>query len=72
MHSGIVNVYQLLCCAHNVPEQHWGTADLFLFYSLLAFSVFFFVFVIPTALFLLLGASLVCVNTLKSTSDLVL
>ena len=35
-HSGIVNIYQLLCDAHTVPEQHRITAALFLLYSLLS------------------------------------
>ena len=52
MHSDIVNRYQLLYEAHTVPEQHRGTAALFLFYSLLSFPVFSFsVFVILTVLF---------------------
>ena len=31
MHSGIVNVYQLLCDAHTVLEPHRGTAAFFFF-----------------------------------------
>ena len=54
MHSDIVNGYQLLLCdAHTVPEQHRGTAELFLFCSLLSFSAFsFYMFVILVVLFL--------------------
>ena len=71
MHNGIVNRYQLLCGAHTVLEPHRGTAAFFLFYSLSSFSTFsFYVFVTLTVLFL--GASLVCVNNLKRTADLVL
>ena len=71
MHGGIVNGYQLLYDAHIVLEHHRGTAAFFLFYSLLSFSTFsFYVFVPLTVLFL--GASLVCVNDLKRTADLVL
>ena len=59
MHSGFVNGHQLLCDAHTVPEQHRGTAALFLFYSLLSFSAFpFCLFVtMMTVLFHFLGAS---------------
>ena len=65
MHSGIVNVYQLLCDAHTVLEPHRVTAALFLFYSLSSFSTFcLYVLVTLTVLFLFLGASLVCVNNL--------
>ena len=39
--NGIENGYQLLCDAHTMPEQHWGTAALFLFYSLLSFFTIF-------------------------------
>ena len=53
----------ILCLNH--------TGELKLFYSLLSFSTFsFYVFVTLTVLFL--GASLVCVNNLKRTADLVL
>jgi len=71
MHSVIINGYQLLCDAHAVLEPNRGTAALFLFYSLLSFSTFsFYMFV--TLTFFFLGASLVCVNYLKRTADLVL
>ena len=69
----IVNGYQLLCDADTVLEQHRGTVTLFLFYSLSSFSIFaFYVFATLTVLFLFLGASIVCVNNLKGTADLVL
>ena len=58
MHSGIVNGYPLLCDAHIVLEPHRGTA---------AFHAFTL-----TVLFLFLGASMVCVNKLKRTEDLIL
>jgi len=47
MHSGIVNGYQLLCDAHTLLEPHRGTADLFLFYSLLSFPLFLFMCLTP-------------------------
>ena len=62
MHSGtstvIVNGYQLLWDANTVLKPHRGTAA-------------FHVFVTLTVLFLFLGASIVCVNNLKRTADLV-
>ena len=65
MHSGIVNGHKLLCGAHAVSKQHRGTAALFLFYWLSSFSnVSFYVFVTLTVLFLFLGASIVCVDTI--------
>ena len=55
------------CCAWTT----WGNCSFFLFYSLSSFSTFsFYVFVTLVVLFL--GASLVCVNNLKRTADLVL
>ena len=57
----IVNGYQLMCDANSIPEQHRGTAALFLVYSLSSFSSFsFYMFVTLTVLFLFLGASIHC------------
>ena len=73
MQNGIVNMYQLLCDAYIVPEQHSGTADLFLFYLPSCFSPFSFCVVATLSfLFLFFGASIVCVNKLKRAADLVL
>ena len=73
MHSGFANTLQLLCDAHTVPEQHRGTAALFLFHSLLSFSAFSFLCVILRVVFIFLGASIVCVyNNLGRAVDLVL
>ena len=47
----IINGHHLLCDAHILMEQHRGTTDVFLFYSLSSFSAFSFcVFVILTVL----------------------
>ena len=74
MHStGIfVNGYQLLCEAHHtVTEQH-RTAILFIFYSLLWHPFPFFVFLSFWQSFSFLGISIVNVNNLKRTVDLVM
>ena len=73
MQSATVNGYQPLYDPQTVSKQHRGTAALFLFYSLSYFSSFsFYMFVTLTVLFLFLGASIVCVNNIKRTADLVL
>jgi len=69
MHSGIVNGYQLMCDAHTVLEPHRGTAVFFSFTHYRPIPLFLFTL---TVLFLFFGASLVCVNNLKGTADLVL
>ena len=63
------------CCAMLILcLNHIGELQLFfLFYSLSSFSTFsVYMFVTLTVLFLVLGASIVCVNNLKRTADLVL
>ena len=69
MHRCIINGYQLLCDDHTVLKPHQGTAAFFFFYSRSSFSTFY-LFVTLTIVFM--GASLVCVNDLKRTADLVL
>ena len=75
MHSGIVNrVSELLCDAHTVLETH---RELQFFFSILLAIVlfqFFFLCICHSwqSLFLFLGASIVWVNNLKRTADLVL
>jgi len=75
MHSGIVNWYryQLLCDARTVLEPHRGTAAFFFFTHYRPFPLFLFICLsLLTVPFLFLGASIVCVNNLKRTADLVL
>ena len=68
IHSGIVNGRQLLCNAHSVIKPHRGTAALFLFYSLLFFSTFSFdVLSLLTVLFLFLGASSLCKQSIEDS-----
>ena len=71
MHGGIVNGYQLLCDAHTILEPHRGTAAFFYFARYRPFNFSFYVFLTLTVVFLFLGASIVCVNNLKMTTDLV-
>ena len=71
MHSGNVNGYQLLCNAHTVLELHLRELQLFSFLlSIVLFHFFFLCVYHSDSPFL--GASLVCVNNLKRTADLVL
>ena len=72
MHSGIVNGHQLLCYAHTVPEQNRGTASIFLFCSLSSSWFFCLCACHSGSPILFLGASIVCVNKLKRTADLIL
>jgi len=64
------------CCmidTHSVPEQHNGTAAIFLYYSISSFPAFSFcVFVILTVLFLFFGASILHFGNLMRVADLVL
>ena len=60
MHSGIVNGCQLLFDAHTLPEQHTGTAALFLFHSLSSFLAVSFCVSFCDILFLFLDASIYC------------
>ena len=60
MHSGIANVYQLLCDAYTVLELHRGTAALFLFHSLSSFLAVSFCVSFCDILFLFLDASIYC------------
>ena len=70
MHSGIVNVYQLLCDAHIVLEPHRGSAAFFFFTHYRPFPLFLFMCLsLLTVLFLFLGISIVCVNNLQRTAD---
>ena len=63
MHSGIVNGHKLLYDAHAVSEQHRETAAFFYFTRYRPFPLFMCLSLL-TVLFLLLGASIVCVKNL--------
>ena len=71
--SYIVSWHQQLQYANTVLEQHKGTVAFFLHFSLSSFSALTVcVFASLTVLLLFLGASIVCVNYLMRTSDLIL
>jgi len=73
MHSGIVNGYQLICDGHTMLESHRGTAAFFYFTLYRPFPLFLFMCLSHwQSLFLFLGASLLCVNNLKRTVNLIL
>ena len=64
----IVNRHELLCYVHTVPEQHWGTAAIFLYYSLSSVSIFSFcVVVTSTVLFLFWSSSIVCDKSIRAS-----
>jgi len=73
MHSGIVNGYQLMRNAHTVLEPHRGTAAFLYFTRYPPIPLFHFICLsLWQSLLLFLGASIVCLNNLKKTTDLVL
>ena len=74
MHTaGIVHGYQLLCNAHTVLEPHRGTAAFKNFTHYHSFLLFFIcVCHSDNSILLFFVASIICVNNLKRTADLVL
>ena len=70
VHSGIVNGSQLLYLVHTVLEPHIGELQLYLYFiHYRPFPIFVFVTLDSSIYFL--GASIVCINNLKRTADLI-